>query len=55
VGAIAVRGVGKEFRMPFSMDSTSSSSMLEFRDFFLSRLTSRGGRFALLDFPGGFE
>jgi len=55
VGAIAVSGVGKELRIPFSIDSTSSSSRLELIDFFLSRLTSRGGRLALLDLPGGFE
>ena len=29
--------------------------MLEFKDFFLSKVTSRGGRATLLDLPGGFE
>jgi len=57
VGAIAVRGVsGKALRIPFNIDSTSSSSRLQFTDFFLSKVTSRGGRAALLDLPvpGGF-
>jgi len=55
VGAIAVRGVGgKALRIPFNIDSTSSSSRLELVDFFLSMLTSRGGRAVLLDLPGGF-